>query len=118
MVYKKEDSARTRMCVDYRKVSLVTKSDREPIPRIDGIIDRLSNAKYFSCLDLTSGYWHLKINDVDAEKLAFTTNFGLYQWCRVPFGWKNSGSLFQRAIRQILNKHQVSYALNYFDDIG
>jgi len=43
--------------------------------------------------------------------------FGLYEWKRLPFGWKNAPSVFQRTIRRILSKHKVSFACNYFDDI-
>lgn len=117
LVMKKEEGKKTRLCVDYRKLNQITKTDSEPIPRIDTLIDQLTQSKYFSTLDLTSGYWHICINDKDAEKLAFTTNCGLYEWLRLPFGWKNSPSVFQRTIRQILQKYQVKFALNYFDDI-
>ncbi|GFV10381.1 hypothetical protein TNCV_4689891 [Trichonephila clavipes] len=54
--------------------------------------------------NLTSGYWHIKIHEKDAEKLDFTTNFGLYEWLKLPFGWKNSPAVFQRTIRRILQK--------------
>ncbi|GFU53278.1 retrovirus-related Pol polyprotein from transposon 17.6 [Trichonephila clavipes] len=117
LAYKKDEGKRSRLCIDYRKLNEITRKDSTPVPLIDFVIDNLTHAKFFSTLDLTSGYWHIKIHEKDAEKLAFTTNFGLYEWLRLPFGWKNSPAIFQRTIRQILQKYQLTFALNYFDDI-
>ncbi|GFT98378.1 retrovirus-related Pol polyprotein from transposon 17.6, partial [Trichonephila clavipes] len=117
LAYKKDEGKRSRLCIDYRKLNEITRKDSTPVPLIDFVIDNLTHAKFFSTLDLTSGYWHIKIHEKDAEKLAFTTNFGLYEWLRLPFGWKNFPAVFQRTIRQILQKYQLTFALNYFDDI-
>ncbi|GFU61760.1 retrovirus-related Pol polyprotein from transposon 17.6 [Trichonephila clavipes] len=117
LAYKKDEGKRSRLCIDYRTLNEITRKDSTPVPLIDFVIDNLTHAKFFSTLDLTSGYWHIKIHEKDAEKLAFTTNFGLYEWLRLPFGWKNSPAVFQRTIRQILQKYQLTFALNYFDDI-
>ncbi|GFX98330.1 retrovirus-related Pol polyprotein from transposon 17.6 [Trichonephila clavipes] len=117
LAYKKDEGKRSRLCINYRKLNEITRKDSTPVPLIDFVIDNLTHAKFFSTLDLTSGYWHIKIHEKDAEKLAFTTNFGLYEWLRLPFGWKNSPAVFQRTIRQILQKYQLTFALNYFDDI-
>lgn len=120
LAFKKNEfgtKSKTRMCIDFRKLNLITKTDSNPIPRIDAMLDELTQAKYFSTLDLVSGYWHLRVRDEDTHKLAMATNFGLYEWLRLPFGWKNSASVFQRTIRQVLNKYSIKFALNYFDDI-
>lgn len=117
LAYKRDEQAKTRLCVDYRKINNITKNDSEPIPRIDAVLDQLVNARVFSKLDLTSGYWHIKLHEEDTEKLAFTSNYGLFEWTRMPFGYKNAPGSFNRAIRRILNKHKVQYAINYFDDI-
>lgn len=93
------------MCVDYRKINEICKTDKEPIPRIDGILDQLSQARIFSTLDITSAYWNIALEEKSKEKLAFTCNFGLYEFQVLPFGYKNSPSIFQRIIRQILNKY-------------
>ncbi|GFX41031.1 retrovirus-related Pol polyprotein from transposon gypsy [Trichonephila clavipes] len=86
LAYKKDEGKRSRLCIDYRKLNEITRKDSTPVPLIDFVIDNLTHAKFFSTLDLTSGSWHIKIHEKDAEKLAFTTNFGLYEWLRLPFG--------------------------------
>lgn len=117
LAYKKDENSKSRMCIDYRKLNSITRTDSEPIPLLNAILDQLTNAKIFSTLDLASGYWHIQIDEKDTEKLAFTSNFGLYEWKRLPFGWKNAPAIFQRTLRQILNKYEIKFALNYFDDI-
>ncbi|GFY36379.1 retrovirus-related Pol polyprotein from transposon gypsy [Trichonephila clavipes] len=81
LAYEKDERKRSRLCIDYRKLNEITRKDSIPVPLIDFVIDNLTHVKFFSTLDLTSGYWHIKIHEKDAEKLAFTTNFGLYEWC-------------------------------------
>lgn len=59
---EKKNEGRTRLCIDYRKLNAITIPDRQPIPRIDDILDSLTDAKYFTTLDITSGYWHVRMN--------------------------------------------------------
>ncbi|GFX18026.1 retrovirus-related Pol polyprotein from transposon 297 [Trichonephila clavipes] len=68
LAFIKEDNARTLLCIDYRKLNAITKLDAEPIPRIDAVLDKLTHAKFFSTIDLCSGYWHIKLDDNESEK--------------------------------------------------
>ena len=92
MVKKKDNTY--RFCVDYRKLNAVTVRDSHPIPRQDDSIDSLSSSTYFSVMDLSSGYWQVKLHPQDKEKTAFTTGTGLYQFTVMPFGLVNAPMTF------------------------
>ena len=64
----------TQFCVDYRQLNAVTKVDKYPLPRVDECLDVLSGQKYFSTLNLATGYWQVKMAEELQEKTAFTTH--------------------------------------------
>ena len=84
-----------RFCVDYRRVNSLTRKDAHPLPHIDDTLDTLSGAKWFSTIDLASGYWQVEMEPADREKTAFATPFGLHQFRVTPFGLCNAPSTFQ-----------------------
>ncbi|UYV66772.1 K02A2.6-like, partial [Cordylochernes scorpioides] len=78
LVRKKDGSL--RFCVDYRRLNKITKKDVYPLPRIDDALDTLSGSRYFSTMDMRSGYWQIEVDDKDREKMAFITPDGLYEF--------------------------------------
>jgi len=106
-----------RFCVDYRRVNSLTRKDAHPLPRIDDTLDALSGAKWFSTLDLASGYWQVEVEPSDREKTAFVTPFGLHQFRVMPFGLCNAPSTFQRLMELALTGLHWSICLVYLDDI-
>ena len=105
-----------RLCIDYRKLNLITIDDKMPIPRITEVLDRLQGAKYFTTLDVAWGYWHIEMDPDSIDKTAFVTNEGHYEWLVMPFGLKNAPATFQRIIQRILGKLLYNGVINYLDD--
>ena len=115
LIRKKNGSL--RYCVDYRKLNAVTRKDAYPLPRIDDTLDTLGNAKWFSTLDLISGYWQVELSKEAQEKTAFSTPEGLFEFKVLPFGLSNAPATFQRLMDLVLSGLQWSACLVYMDDI-
>ena len=106
-----------RFCVDYRKVNAVTKRDVYPLPRIDDILDTLGKSRYFTTLDLASGFWQIEMDPAAREKSAFTTHCGLHEFVRMPFGMCNAPATFQRLMQVVLAGIEWKFCFVYLDDI-
>ena len=115
LVRKKDQS--WRFCIDYRRLNAVTASDAYPLPRIDESLDALSGAKFFSTLDLTSGYWQVPLDNDAREKSAFITRSGLWQWKVLPFGLTSAPATFQRLMERVLHGLHWKTLLLYLDDV-
>ena len=72
-----------RFCIDYRKVNAVARKDAYPLPRVDDSLDTLACCKWFTTLDLLSGYWQVEVAEKDREKTAFITYSSLLRCCLV-----------------------------------
>ena len=117
LIVKKKDGS-NRVVIDYRRLNNITKKDSYPLPRIDDALDRLGGAKYFSAMDLISGYWQIKLPKEEQEKCAIITSQGLFQPTRMPQGLCNAPATFQRAMDTILGDLKLSCVLVYLDDIN
>lgn len=118
ILFVKKKDGTMRMVVDYRAVNKLTRQDRYPLPRIDDILDKLQGARYFSSLDLLSGYHQIKLKPEDVEKTAFRTPFGLYEFLVLPFGLTNAPATFQRVMNHIFRDFVAAgFVVIYLDDV-
>lgn len=106
-----------RLVFDYKKLNANTIADKYPIPVISIVLSNLGKAKYFSTVDLESGYHQIKIQEQDCEKTAFSINNSKFEFVRMPFGLKNAPSIFQRALDDIMKDFIGKFVHVYIDDI-
>ena len=106
-----------RMVVDYKKLNNITIKDNHPLPNLEQAIQILgSGYKFFSKLDMKSGFWQIPIEGEDKHKTAFITTEDLYEWNVLAQGLKNSPPSFQRVMVDVLSPYH-QFALVYIDDI-
>lgn len=117
LVLVKKKNGSTRICVDYSQLNKITIKDQFPIPLINDTLDTLQNARWFTKLDLTNGYWQIPVRKEDRWKTAFKTHRGLYQWNVMPFGLCNAPATFQRTMNNLLRNYNAKFTMCYLDDI-
>ena len=115
VVVQKKDGT-SRMCVDFRKLNKITKTMSYPLPLIDDILAQLDKSKYFTTLDLKSGYWQVAMDPSDQEKTAFACHKGLFEFNVMPFGLTNAPGVFQQLMATVLEGLE-HFSTAYLDDI-
>lgn len=114
---KGSDRKKWRMCVDYRLVNKKLIADKFPLPRIDDILDGLGRARYFSIVDLYSGFHQIPIEESSRNITSFSTEKGSFRWKVLPFGLNISPNSFSRMMSIAFAGITTEQAFLYIDDV-
>ncbi|KAM1724707.1 hypothetical protein ACFX11_023123 [Malus domestica] len=117
--FSTEKNGALRICTDFRNLNLATPKDAYTMPISDLLIDAAANHAIFSFMDGHAGYNQIFITEADVHKTAFRCPgaLGTYEWVVMPFGLKNAGATYQRAMNTIFHDLIGTIVKVYIDDV-
>ena len=114
LVRKKDGSL--RFCIDFQHLNARTKKDSYPLHRIQEALESLVGTSHFSCLDLKSSFWQIRMDEASKQYTTFTVgNLGFFECDRMPFGLCNVPATFQRLMQNCMGELNFVYCLIYLD---
>ena len=108
---------KVRMCVDYRDLNRASPKDNFPLPHIDTLVDNTAKHSLFSFMDGFSSYNQIKMAIEDMEKITFLIMWGTFCYKVMPFGLKNAGATYQRAMVTLFHDMMHKEIEVYVDDM-
>jgi hypothetical protein len=105
------------MYVDYRPLNDVTIKNKYPLPRIEVLFDQMRGVRVFSKIDLRSGYHQMKIRSSDIPKMAFSTQYGLYEFTIMSFSLINDLASFMNLMNKVFMEYLDRFVVVFIDDI-
>ncbi|PKI74132.1 hypothetical protein CRG98_005477 [Punica granatum] len=108
---------RVRVCIDYRDLNKASPKDNFPLPHIDILVDNTARHAQFSFMDGFFGYNQIRMAEEDKIKTTFTTMWGTFCYRVMPFGLKNAGATYQRAMVTLFHDMMHKEVEVYVDDM-
>ena len=118
MVLVRKKDGLLQFCIDFCRLNARTKKDAYPLPRMQETMESMVSARHFSCMDLKSGFWQVKMAKESRQYTAFTVgSMGMYEFLRMPYGLCNAPAMFQCLMQNCLGELNLTYTLIYLDDM-
>lgn len=117
IVVVRKKNGDVRLCIDYRKLNLQTVKDAYALPNVEESFSALNGSKWFSVLDLKSGFYQIEVEESDKHKTAFVCPLGFFEFNRMPQGITNAPSTFQRLMERCMGDLNLKQALVFIDDL-
>ena len=105
-------------CIDLHKLNNRTKKDAFPLPQMQETMESLVGTRFFSTMDLKSGFWQVKMAKESQQYTTFRVgSMGVYEFLRMPYRLCNAPATFQRLMQNCLGEINLTYALIYLDNV-
>ncbi|MCJ8730139.1 hypothetical protein PDJAM_G00180710 [Pangasius djambal] len=117
IVVVRKKNGEVRLCIDYRKLNLQTIKDAYALPNLEEAFSALTGSKWFSVLDLKSGYYQIEVEEADKPKTAFVCPLGFWEFNRMPQGVTNAPSTFQRLMERCMGNINLKEVIVFLDDL-
>ncbi|CAC5395336.1 unnamed protein product [Mytilus coruscus] len=115
MVTVIKPNGKIRICIDPRDLNKAILREHYPLKTVEEVISQMPNAKVFSKLDATSGFWHIQLDEPSSKLCTFNTPFGRYRFARLPFGINSASEVFQKIVSEMVSDIEGAEAM--IDDI-
>ena len=117
VLFVKKKDGTLRMCIDYRALNKLTIKNNTALPRIDELLDRMAGARYFTTMDLRSGYNQMRVDESSIPFTAFKTKWGLFEYTVLSFGLCNAPASFQALMTDIFRVYLDQWLVIFIDDL-
>ncbi|GKA96662.1 putative nucleotidyltransferase, ribonuclease H [Tanacetum coccineum] len=117
VLFQRKKDGSLRMCIDYRALNKVTIKNKYHIPLIVDLFDQLGKARYFTKLDLRSGYYQVRTAEGDETKMTCVTRYGSYEFLVMPLGLTNAPATFCTLMNKLFHPFLDKFVVVYLDDI-
>jgi hypothetical protein len=117
VLFVEKNDGTQQICIDYRSLNEVTIKNKYPLPRIEYFFNQMKGASVFSKIDLRLGYHQLKIWELNIPKIAFCTQYGLYEYAMMSFGLTNVPAYFMYLMNKVFMEYLDKFVIVFIDDI-